>query len=321
MDLLLIAGDLFHRQPLLRELKEVRYLFEKLTATQVVLIAGNHDYMKSDSYYRTFRWPEHVHMLTGETMQIIDFPNIHTSVCGCSYHTREKKEKLDIKSLKKGQEPFEILLLHGGDESHIPFTKEDLIKADFDYIALGHIHKPQIIIEGKAAYSGALEPIDKNDVGEHGYILGEITDQGCDITFVPVNKRSYIHKEMKVTPEFTENKLREEIENYIQRNGNEHFYKFILNGFRDPDISFDSVENYFDLRNTYTHRSSENQKRNILEIVDETQPSYDFAKLKEQHEDDILGAFIEAFSEYPSDSMEHRALCEGVQAMMDTRKG
>ena len=30
-DLLLIAGDLFHRQPLLRELKEVDYLFSELT--------------------------------------------------------------------------------------------------------------------------------------------------------------------------------------------------------------------------------------------------------------------------------------------------
>ena len=41
-DLLLIAGDLFHRQPLVRELKEVNYLFSELTATKVVLIAGNH---------------------------------------------------------------------------------------------------------------------------------------------------------------------------------------------------------------------------------------------------------------------------------------
>ena len=35
MDLLLIAGDLFHRQPLLRELKEVGYLLGKLSHTQV----------------------------------------------------------------------------------------------------------------------------------------------------------------------------------------------------------------------------------------------------------------------------------------------
>ena len=44
-DLLLIAGDLFHRQPLLRELKEVNYLFSALTHTKVVLIAGNHDFV------------------------------------------------------------------------------------------------------------------------------------------------------------------------------------------------------------------------------------------------------------------------------------
>ena len=38
-DLLLIAGDLFHRQPLVRELKEAGYLFSELTHTKVVLIA------------------------------------------------------------------------------------------------------------------------------------------------------------------------------------------------------------------------------------------------------------------------------------------
>ena len=57
-DLLLIAGDLFHRQPLLRELKEVNYLFSALTHTKVVLIAGNHDYIRRDSYYPTFPWSE-----------------------------------------------------------------------------------------------------------------------------------------------------------------------------------------------------------------------------------------------------------------------
>ena len=33
-DLLLIAGDLFHRQPLMRELKEVNYLFSTLQKKQ-----------------------------------------------------------------------------------------------------------------------------------------------------------------------------------------------------------------------------------------------------------------------------------------------
>ena len=64
-DLLLIAGDLFHRQPLIRELKEADYLFSELTHTKVVLIAGNHDYIGTNSNYRTFQWSENVYPLFG----------------------------------------------------------------------------------------------------------------------------------------------------------------------------------------------------------------------------------------------------------------
>ena len=55
-DLLLIAGDLFHRQPLLRELKEVNACLGRMRKTQVALIIGNHDYLKPGSYYRSFSW-------------------------------------------------------------------------------------------------------------------------------------------------------------------------------------------------------------------------------------------------------------------------
>lgn len=48
-DLFLIAGDLFHRQPLMRELREVNALFSSIPDTRIVLIAGNHDYAGSDS--------------------------------------------------------------------------------------------------------------------------------------------------------------------------------------------------------------------------------------------------------------------------------
>ena len=59
-DALFIAGDLFHRQPLLRELKEINYLFTRIPKTMVFIIAGNHDYMHRDSYYRNFEWNENV---------------------------------------------------------------------------------------------------------------------------------------------------------------------------------------------------------------------------------------------------------------------
>ena len=39
-DCLFISGDLFHRQPLVRDLKEVNYLFTTIPNVKVILIAG-----------------------------------------------------------------------------------------------------------------------------------------------------------------------------------------------------------------------------------------------------------------------------------------
>ena len=41
-DFLFITGDLFHAQPLKKELREVDALFRRIPDTRVVLLAGNH---------------------------------------------------------------------------------------------------------------------------------------------------------------------------------------------------------------------------------------------------------------------------------------
>lgn len=91
-ELLLVAGDLFHRQPLLRELKEVGGMFASLEKTKVVLIAGNHDYIRQDSYYRTFHWSSNVTMLKEEKLECVEFPELNLAVYGLSYHSREIRE-------------------------------------------------------------------------------------------------------------------------------------------------------------------------------------------------------------------------------------
>ena len=56
VDFLFIAGDLFHRQPLARELKEVNYLFSTIPSVHVVMIAGNHDRIRANSALMSFTW-------------------------------------------------------------------------------------------------------------------------------------------------------------------------------------------------------------------------------------------------------------------------
>lgn len=307
IDLLLIAGDLFHRQPLMRELKEVDYLFSKLTKTKVVLIAGNHDYIKWNSYYRTFRWSKNVFPLFNDRLGCIEFPEYHTAVYGFSYYQRQITERKYAKAQAWKKQKYEILLAHGGDEKHIPINRNELVSLEYDYIAFGHIHKPTVIEENKIVYSGSLEPIDKNDIGVHGYIEGEIRDGKVYTTFVPFAMREYVHLKLEINDSITNMQLKEIIQQKISERGVKNIYKIVLCGFRNADIEFDV--------------SRIDPFENILEIIDETKPAYRFEKLKEQNKDNLLGKYIESIGNCESDSLEYMALYEGVEALLETKKG
>lgn len=307
IDLLLIAGDLFHRQPLLRELKELNYLFGKLSRTKVVLIAGNHDYLKWDSYYRTFRWCDNVYPLFGDRLQCADFPELETAVYGLSFHKREIKENVYEKAKPWKKQKCEILLAHGGDEKHIPMNKAGLLSLGYDYVALGHIHKPGVVEENRILYAGALEPIDKNDTGVHGYIYGEWDNGKLQAKFVPFAFREYIHMDLPVNKTMTNLEVKELLKKQIEEMGLQNIYKVILTGFRSE----------------YTMFSPEDMDPygNVLEVVDESRPAYRFDKLREENKDNLLGNYIEALVDFPKDSVEYMALYEGVEALLETKRG
>lgn len=306
-DLLLIAGDLFHRQPLVRELKEVNYLFSELTHTKVVLIAGNHDYMRIDSNYRTFKWNKNVFPLFGKEMEHIDFLELETAVYGFSYYEREIREPLYNDAEPAGFEKNEILLAHGGDETHIPFDKKRLGKAGFSYIALGHIHKPQALEKDRMIYAGALEPIDQNDVGQHGYVKGEITNGSTRTHWIPFAGREYIHGKVEVDTLDTEGSIKSKIKQLIDEYRNKNIYKIFLRGKRDPDIIFDVG---------YLAEDG-----CILAVIDETSPAYDFERLYADNKETLLGRYIEKFAGCEEGSVEYCALCEGVEALLAGNRG
>lgn len=263
--------------------------------------------MAKNSYYRTFSWADQVSVLLSGEMSCVEFPAQSLAVYGLSYHAKEITEELYADAVPERRQPYEILLAHGGDEKHIPVKKADLLELGYDYIAFGHIHKPQQICSGKIAYAGALEPIDKNDTGMHGYILGEITESGCRTKFVPAALREYVHMEIPVDKEMTGYEVKEEIRKKITGRGIDHIYKLILTGQRDAEILFDTEDM--------------DSFGNVVEIIDDTVPAYDFEKLKKNNRDNIMARFIESFEGSEKGSVEYRALCEGIHALMETRRG
>ena len=304
IDLLLIAGDFFHRQPLVRELKEVDYLFSTIPNTQVVIVAGNHDYIKPSSQYQKFAWSDNVVGMWEDDWREQYFPELDTWVYGMSYHSREIPQMTGAQVKHNGKSGTHILMLHGGDENHIPFNKAELSKSKFDYIALGHIHRPWLIEANKMAFCGALEPLDRNDIGEHGYIKGEVNERGIRTEFVPVAVRSYVPLDIEVDSQMTQFELESKINEVIKQSGEDNIFTIILSGYRNGEIFFAS-KNIMQLGN-------------IVKVIDETKPDYDVERLYRQHKGSLIGDYIEHFSDRNGE-VEQKAFYYGLNALLEAK--
>lgn len=132
VDFLFIAGDLFHRQPLARDLKEVNYLFSTIPSVHVVLIAGNHDRIRTNSALMSFTWCPNVTFFMNETLDSVVFSDCNTEVHGFSYYTPEITEpQLDHIDIPDNGR-IQILLAHGGDSTHLPMDKNHLASCPAD---------------------------------------------------------------------------------------------------------------------------------------------------------------------------------------------
>jgi DNA repair exonuclease len=309
IDLLLIAGDLFHRQPLVRELKEVNYAFSKLSTTQVVLMAGNHDFISERSNYLGFEWNENVHMFMEDKLGTFHLEELGVKIYGLSYRTREITEALYDTVRPQDDTAINIFLGHGGEEKDIPFNRKKLLDSGFDYFALGHFHKPEQISD-KMAYCGSLEPLDKNETGERGYIQGEIVRDGKEkktiIRFVPNSIREYKRCILAADCNTTNGSLQDQARDIMQANGTEHIYSFCIQGIRDEVMHFD--------------KEAIKNLGNVLEIEDQSVPDYNFDLLYQENSDNMIGMFIKKIREnVKQDELARKALYYGMEALLDAK--
>ena len=308
VDLLLISGDLFHRQPLARDLKEVNYLFATIPGTRVVIIAGNHDRVRRSSALLSFKWSPNVTYFMDEDLSSVYFEDLNTEVFGFSYHTPEILEDRTTQFTIPNNRRNKILMIHGGDAKHLPFDKNAVAAMPFSYIALGHIHKPGVLIENKMAYPGSPEPLDLTETGPHGFYMGELDEISGRVTsleFRPISQAQYIPLVVSVTPATTNLELSQLIADEIRKRGSGNIYRFRIRGMRDPDIEFD-----LDFLSG---------QWNIVEILDESEPQYDYHALFAEHPSDMIGFYIRALHKEEMSPVEKKALHYGIHALLMTK--
>lgn len=305
VDLILIAGNLFHVPPSEGMIRDVDYILSKLTKTKTVIMGGSSDYIAPDSPMANYKFSSRTICLSPDKISNVYMKDLNVCVTGFSYKEKENPDDIlnHIKPAKQGA--VNILLAHGGDAQHCPFNKKNLRESNFDYIALGHDRKPEIIKENAVIMAGSLEPIDYTDTGARGYVYGEIEDGVIKTEFIPVAQRSYINLLINIKPDHTPPMILDLVDRQIRNIGEQNIYRILVKGHNHNNDVFDF--------------SSIAQKYNVYEVISEVSEEFDLNKIYEENQNNLIGKFINQLSDnYYGDEICKKAVHYGLDVLLKT---
>lgn len=197
----LIAGDLFDGDRL--SFQTERFLLEQTArlgdhGITVVYATGNHDPGSPDTGPRALRWPSCVRVAADATPRRFQIQDAVAQPVGyiTTVGHATAQETVDLSRLlpRPAGELPEVGLLHTqvhsspGSEGHHPYAPSELtylLRAGYDYWALGHVHARQQLSEDPPIwYSGNLQGRTHADRGERGALLVDLSDRDAPaVTF------------------------------------------------------------------------------------------------------------------------------------------
>ena len=304
IDLLLIAGNLFDRSPSVDDLIFVDEKLAKLVKTRTVILSGPDDYIPAGSESAAYKFSSRTVMLPPDRTTNAYLRGINTCVTGCSYGKPTYSGRI-IESIDPGREDaINILIASGGDKNHMPFKKDKIAAKGYDYVAMGYIRRPVHILRNRMAYAGSPEPLGPKETGRHGYVIGEINDEGTKITWCPVAKRNYVDVSITMSPELSPEEVVRNLENKLLKLGNDNIYSITLKGFSKDNTDLDL--------------SRINSRFNIYEYLNMTISDEDEKILRVENENNMMGSFIREVNESYTlnESVRSRALRYGMEALI-----
>ena len=206
-DLLLLSGDLFDSDSPYGDTAPLLAQALGCFRGQAVIAPGNHDPLTPDGPYARTRWSDNVHIFTEDRMQTITFPDLNCAVHGAAFTASECPTDSVLPGFRVPQDGLiHIGLLHGdvttSDSRYRPIRAADIAGSGLDYLALGHVHSCSGVLTAGAvpyAYCGCIEGRGFDELGERGFLFGEVGAGTADLRFVPFARRRYCIAQVDVT--------------------------------------------------------------------------------------------------------------------------
>lgn len=271
IEFLFIAGDLYEQKYIRKSTIEyINNLFKQIPETKIFITPGNHDPFIKNSYYNEFLWSENVKIFNSK-IEKIELEDIDIYGYGFSdfYCKNSGIEEIEIENKNK----INILITHGSldassevDAVYNPIKTNKIKEKEFDYVALGHIHKSNYSENENQniIYPGSTISLGFDEIGKHGMIVGNLEKEKLNLEFIPLDEKEFNLYELDVTQINSKEELIEKInEKYFEKN---NLIEIILTGKRNFEI------NKYEL---YKLISNEQ----IIKIKNNSEINYDLEKI------------------------------------------
>ena len=279
---LFIAGDFYEHNYIRKStIDYINELFKQIPKTKIFITPGNHDPYVVNSMYKNFEWNNNVKIFSSKIEKVeTEEANIYGMGFDDFYCEKSDIENIILEDKNK----INILITHGSINAsdklqlaYNPINKSKLKEIGFDYVALGHIHKLDYNTEKNQniVYPGSTIAMGFDELGKHGFIVGNVEKDKLDLAFIPVDNREFKEVEIDITEINDEEELIEKINNLYLEERN--LYKIILIGNRNFEININNLYKFI-------------TRENIIKIKDKTKLNYDLEKMA--NDTTLKGIFI-----------------------------
>jgi DNA repair protein SbcD/Mre11 len=186
VDFVLIAGDLYDGD--WKDYNTGLYFVSQMTKLReaeipVYIIAGNHD--AASRMTKTLRLPDGVFMFPADKPGTFHLEDLGVAIHGQGFAKPAVSKDLSAGYPLAVSGCFNIGMLHTcatGREDHEPYapcTIEGLLSKDYDYWALGHVHKREVLHEDPLiVFSGNIQGRHIRETGPRGCMLVTVDERG-----------------------------------------------------------------------------------------------------------------------------------------------
>jgi len=321
VEFLLIVGDIYDgADRSLRAQLRFRDGLKRLSdaGIKTYIVHGNHDPL--DGWSANLDWPENVHIFNGKSVEKVSVEKDGkelAQIYGISFHTRKIQTNLADKFPKiphSEKDLFTIGMLHcnvgtnAEHETYAPCTLQDLTTRNFDYWALGHIHKKAIINADNplVVYPGNPQGLHPKEIGARGCFLVNVGENGEPAAeFIEIDSIRWFVEELSIDSLCTEQELISQIREHIEKirkeaGGRPSVCRIILIGRSALHFSIAKKGVLDDiLKEMREDEEREQQFVWIESIENNTNPEIDRESLLER--EDFIGDLVKLFGEFSHD--------------------